>query len=567
MKLIAGVAASALAATTMTITTLTMPAAAAAADPRPVQIAGDWIAGQLTNGVAVGDFPDIGLSIDAGLAFEALGRSADAARVADGIGAAMVTTPTNPYGYVRSDEYGAEGKYANATAKAAAFVQRLGRNPVDAYPEVDLLAQLEELTADTTGLIADVSAYGNYENTIGQAFAAEALTVAGSPEAGAATDALLQQQCPAGFFRLALEATACDDATGIPDPDVTALATLSLVELESSDPAVTQAVDRATGWLAEVQRADGSLNGGVSTPEPNANTTGLAGWALGAAGKVADAEQAAAWTRALQAADVAGCATKAPTGAIAYDAADLTTGRAGGIDAARGKWRRTTFQAAPVLAWAPAATGPLGVSSPATAVEKTTVTVTVTGLAPGEQACLAFGDQTKALVGTGADLDVPVTLPAGASTHTFVVTTLAGSHSTVTAAIVAPATASPTPAPVSAQPVPAPSVGDLATKRLVKVRKNRFALKVACEGTTPCDGRVVVRSKGKVVAKPGQRARRIVVAKKSYAVAPGQTRKVVLRVRKPARRVLAGGKVKVRAVAAAPGARRTTETFWLKRAR
>ena len=44
-------------------------APASAADPvPPTRLAGDWISTQLTDGIVAGDFPDIGLTIDAGLA-------------------------------------------------------------------------------------------------------------------------------------------------------------------------------------------------------------------------------------------------------------------------------------------------------------------------------------------------------------------------------------------------------------------------------------------------------------------------------------------------------------------
>ena len=161
MKLISGLAAVALAATTLAAA---QPASAATPVP-PTQLAADWSAGQLTDGLVMGQYgADVGLSIDAGLAFDALGRTADADRVADAIADRLVTSESNPYGYVASDEFDNDGNlvdgyYANATAKAAAFTQRVGRDAATAYPAVDLIAQLETLTGPD-GVIADDSVFG-----------------------------------------------------------------------------------------------------------------------------------------------------------------------------------------------------------------------------------------------------------------------------------------------------------------------------------------------------------------------------------------------------------------------
>ena len=397
----------------------TPTAPASAADPvPPTRLAGDWISTQLTDGIVAGDFPDIGLTIDAGLALDALGDAARAGSVSDGIAGKLVTSDDVPYGYVTSDEYDWQapydflqvGRYANATAKAAAFTARIGRDPRTAYASVDLIDQLESLTDDTTGRIQDDSAFGDFANTIGQAFAVEALAGAGSPETPAATDALLAQQCPAGFFLFTLGATGC--AT-VPSPDTTALAVLSLRESGIGTARVAGAVSLATQWLESVQLPDGSFEGDASAPGSNANSTGLAGWALGEGRRTAAATRAAAWTRGLQAADPGACATQAPTGAIAYDVADLANGRTGGLGARTGIWRRATFQAAPVLRWAPPAAGALGITAPSSAAASSRVQVEVRGLAAGEHGCVTSGTTTRLVTGTGGPLTVAFDLPAG----------------------------------------------------------------------------------------------------------------------------------------------------------
>ena len=214
-----------------------------------------------------------------------------------------------------------------------------------AFGGTDLVARLEGLTTDagpSAGRIADQSEYGDYANTIGQAFAASGLDAAGSTEAAAATTYLLDQQCSAGWFRLLFttDATAADQscdggvASGASkaDPDTTSLAVILLAD-QADDPTVAAALAKAEAWLLDQQHDDGSFGGGTSTEAANSNSTGLAGWALGLRGHTAEAERAAVWVRGLQAADTAPCTTAltGETGAIAYDAAAFETGRTEGI--------------------------------------------------------------------------------------------------------------------------------------------------------------------------------------------------------------------------------------------
>lgn len=566
MKRLSGLAAVVLAATTLA------PTGAAAAPVPPTQLVTDWIAGELTGGLAVGQFgADVGLSIDAGLALEATGRLEDARLVGEAIADRLVATGPADYGYVRSDEYNyvepyefkQVGSYANATAKAAAFTQRIGRDAATQYAAVNLVAQLEGLTDDTTGLIADDSFYGNYANTIGQAFAVEALTAADSGESQNATEALLDQQCPAGYFRFGLDAAACAADTADQAPDTTGIAVLSLLESGNTSPDVTAAIAEATSWLESVQLADGSWGGDSSAPGSNSNSTGLAGWALGRAGREAAASKAAAWVRSMQVADAGACISQAPTGAIAYNSADLAADRASGLGGNRDKWRRASFQAAPVLAWAPVAGTPLSISTPATAVEKGSVTAIVRGVAPGEQACVHFGNDARGVVGTGSDLTVDFTLPAGATAHTFTLTTLNGTATSTTSATAVPAPT--TPAPTAPTPSPAvPIVGDLAASRTERVRNNVFALAVECDSAQTCAGKLKVRSVHELELANGT-TRRVLVAKREYSVAPDTTVRIKLRLTRPARAVLGSKRLRVAAVQSARGAESATTTFWLRR--
>ena len=259
----------------------------------------------------------------------------------------------------------------------------------------------------------------------------------------------------------------------------------------------------------------------------------------------------------MQVADAGACVSQAPTGAIAYDPASLDAGRTNGLGAARSTWRRSTFQSSPVLQWAPAAGTPLAISTPATATEKTSVTATVTGLAPGEQGCVTFGDVTKRVVGTGSALTVAFDLPAGAGARTFTVTTLASSQSSVTTAVLTPV-ATPIAAPVTAQ------VGDLSAAKVERVKNNAFKLAVKCDGAVACTGKVVVRTRWKVKVADGEK-RKVLVAKATYSVEPGQTERIVLKVRKPARAVLGTSRLRVVAVQTATGAVSAETKFWLRR--
>ncbi|MGS0626179.1 hypothetical protein ACU8YE_25470, partial [Ralstonia sp. VS2407] len=146
----------------------------------------------------------------------------------------------------------------------------------------------------------------------------------------------------------------------------------------------------------------------------------------------------------VQIADLAPCVTTltAENGAVAFKPATLepvrTAGKIG--SGQRDQFRRATAQALPALANVPAGTGPLDLSGPVTAVENSTVTLTVSGLGAGEAACVTLGSESRPLTGTGGDVTVSFQLPAGAGSRTFTLTTLGGQDSvTVTA------TATPTP--------------------------------------------------------------------------------------------------------------------------
>ena len=76
-----------------------------------------------------------------------------------------------------------------------------------------------------------------------------------------------------------------------------------MLQDQKADPAVAAALDEATAWLGSQQGPDGSFG--------NANSTGIAGWALGVSGNTAAATAAAGWVRAHQLANAGACTTYA----------------------------------------------------------------------------------------------------------------------------------------------------------------------------------------------------------------------------------------------------------------
>lgn len=335
---------------------LTVPGPASAA---PADTSGNWLSRQLTDGLVHNeqyDFDDYGLTADTAYALREIGgHAADLKAIRRALAANVDswTTGGDP----------AEA-YAGSIAKAVVVAQVTGAD-ARAFGGVDLVKRLNTQVRDASpvGRLEDTSQYGDYANTIGQAFAARGLAVAGSAEADEAIGYLLKQQCSQGFFRLGFAAKdaakqGCDAGTraeSAPDTDVTALAVINLraVPKGQRTAAVRAAIDDAVGWLKRHQKDNGSFGGGPATEASNANSTGLAAWALGEAGACGKARDAARWVKDLQVSgDVSGTPLMGERGAIAYDRAALRAARANGIGTnEQDQWRRATTQAAPGLAY------------------------------------------------------------------------------------------------------------------------------------------------------------------------------------------------------------------------
>lgn len=325
----------------------------------PDRLAGDWLVGQLTSGLVHNDqydFDDIGLTLDVAFALDQVGGY-DA--TLDEIEAAVA--PGVP-GYTTGVDWGSDDVYAGPTAKAVVFARLVGADPTT-YGGVDLLAQLRARIATTKpikGRLQDRSAT-DYANVIGQAYAVRALTAAGERRARSATKFLLKQQCDAGYFRLGftkrrkLADQTCDGGNprrvSAPDTDATALALATLVALDSDRPRVGRAIRDAARWLRHEQGRRGGFGGGTSTEKANANSTGLAGWALAAAGSCKKASAAAQWVLRRQVPDTtSGGPLATEIGAVAYDQAAYRAAKTAGITVeTQDQWRRASAQAAPAL--------------------------------------------------------------------------------------------------------------------------------------------------------------------------------------------------------------------------
>ncbi|ANH38845.1 hypothetical protein I601_2427 [Nocardioides dokdonensis FR1436] len=353
LRLTRGVA---LVATTAALALVATTTPAVAGPVRDQKQASRWLSGQLTDGLVHNDqydFTDYGLSVDVGLALHAQERrGGTVTAIRDALAGGVDS-------YTTGVDWGSGDVYAGATAKLTSFVARTDGDPAS-FGGVDLVERLEGLVsteAPTTGRLQDVTTSDDYANTIGQAFAAQALDAVGSDAAAPVTSFLLDQQCEAGYFRLGFSRKDSVDQTCDGDPrdagkpdqgaDVTALVLISLDALENPSAQVQDAVERGSAWLAAQQRKGGSFDDGYAGS--NANSTGLAGWALGETGRCGKAQKAARWVQKQQAGSK-DKALSADKGVIAYDRKALLTGRKDGIEVTtRDQFRRATAQAAPAL--------------------------------------------------------------------------------------------------------------------------------------------------------------------------------------------------------------------------
>ncbi len=432
---------------------------ASAAEPDNIAVdqGATWLEGQLDGGLLPGQFAgfaDVGLSIDAALSL--LG-TADHGDTAGTIADAIQNRPDG-LGYIEyeypDDGKTVQGRAANATGKAMALMQSLTPKRTT-IGKVDLQERLESLVAtdapitgriqDLNRVDGDIADLPDYANTLGQAFAVRALDATGSDLADETEAFLLEQQCPAGGFRLDFEAdkNAADQSCGDDDDadvDVTAIAVLQLQQLSDStptanarlSPAALTAVEEAQDWLRTQQKSDGSWGGGPSTEESNANSTGLASSAVGGS----EGTEGAQWVRDHQASDLDACNTlRSSVGAIAYDDAGRSLGRREGVtDTSADQFRRATAQALPALALLEVpANGPLDLSGPAGYRKQGgTVGLSTSGASDGTQLCLT-GVRARVRRTANADpFTLAVRLPLGTADRSYTVRDAWGNEASTT---------------------------------------------------------------------------------------------------------------------------------------
>lgn len=406
-------------------TALAVPAQASTLQPPAPPAASaavSWLATQLTNGVVHNDAwgsDDYGLTADIALSMDQVGSEPGIVRQLRQAMAEHVDS------YTTGADFGApDDVYSGAVAKSLVLAQVSGADP-RAYGGFDLVSVAEGTVIDSgpsAGRLADASEFGDYANTIGQALAARGLSNAASPKAPAVTDFLLQQQCDAGYFRVffasdkAAPQQGCvdGDAQSPADTDATAMALIHLDAIRTPSPVVRSAIAKGAKWLAQTQKVDGSFGGGASTPDANANSTGLAASALGSFGACTAAGRAAEWVSALQLSSSSGAGLGSDEGAIAYDRAALQQAVSSrGIGGARDQWRRTTAQAVGGLTHRLGATGGVAFTAPSTGGPGEKVVIVASGLVPGDRFCLTgpgVEGERQLVVASDGELRAPIAL-------------------------------------------------------------------------------------------------------------------------------------------------------------
>ncbi len=294
---------------------------AAAASPEAVP-ALSWLADELdstADGIFVydsgfGDFTDYGLTLDAVLALALGGGHGDTLdRSMDAIEGSIAEYISHPD---LGDGNGA-GKYAGSASKALLTEQVAGRpttiGSVVLETEVRSAIRGATPTARWTGRVdAD---HGDFSNGVTQSLAVLALSRTSGGVPAAVRDFLLEQQCPGGGFRISFdkvnpdftidEAGSTRGCTAAADGDLdsTAFALQALLSIRN-DTGVSAAIANAIAFLTAPANA-----------ATNANSAGLFGQALRAAGETAAADANAAKVKALQL-----TAAGPDVGAIVFDA-------------------------------------------------------------------------------------------------------------------------------------------------------------------------------------------------------------------------------------------------------
>lgn len=502
------------------------PPAPAGADPAPAAAAARWLVGQVPAsgllhiysdfGGTVYESDDVGLTIDGATSLaEVDGDAATIARMTAGVESGL------------PDYYASFGTtYANAAAKATAFLLARGRTGPAVDDAKAALAGTVSTTAPIAGRVEDLNGFNgaDYATPLGQAYAVQALDLAGDDALrDSALGFLLAQQCAGGWIRgsfTADKAAADQSCAGAPaaeqtsSVDTTAFTILNLQDLAASKPEIATALDRAASWLASAQAADGSFTTeGTAGAPVNANSTGLAARALAVEGKSGAAAKAARWLRAHQLANAGACKpyAAADNGALVVDDLGLANAGSGPMDNIdRSVALRATAQALPALAYTPGGprSGATSLDGPKGYVaDASRQRIAIVG-APNNTLCVKAGKKPAALVVLGANgrASVSVKLPRGRKNTTVTVVDAAGRKARTTIKALGPVKLR----------VAAPATVKRGTKAAVKV--TRLA----------AGERVKIKLGGKVVAKGKANARGVFKARVKVKATPGKAKLVVV---------------------------------------
>ncbi|MGY0232839.1 LPXTG cell wall anchor domain-containing protein [Longispora urticae] len=290
---------------------LAAPAQAAPVTKDANQAAAGWLTTQLKDGERLqsSGYDDAGLTIDAVLAFDAVGVAGDAAAKAT----AWLVKPDSVANYIGD---GAKESYAGAHAKLALLALAQGKDP-EAVGGRKLLTELAALQ-EASGRYSDRSEYGNYSNTFSQSLAVIALQRTPGKAPAKAVEFLVGSQCPDGGFPQDFAQPTCTGSV-----DATGLVVQALFAAGKSTEA-----GKALDWLTARQQANGGFTSGAAVPDKdnpvNANSTGNALAALRTGQRTAAATKATTYLTGLQ----IGCAGPADQrGAITFDGT-FTAGKA-----------------------------------------------------------------------------------------------------------------------------------------------------------------------------------------------------------------------------------------------
>jgi len=305
--------------------------------------AATWEASQLTAGRIHNnefDFDDWGLTIDTAFALAAADRKRPLVNITRAL-------KRNYKSYVGT---GGES-YAGSWGKLLLATKVLKQKP-RAFAGTNVrAATLRRLAPDAAGFergrARDKSAFGDFSNSLVQSYVVLGLARTGGVPQDA-VNYLRKQQCTAGFFREEeVAGQSCDTSGSKASIDATALAVHALKAAKQNGARVpAKAIEKASGWLARTQRANGSF--GSKAFGPNTNSTGLAGSALWISGRKGLANKASKWIMRMQLTKsrVGDGPGGRDIGAIAYNAAARKAAVADGITrTTRDQFQRATPQA------------------------------------------------------------------------------------------------------------------------------------------------------------------------------------------------------------------------------